>query len=33
MSPDLNLRRVALIWIAIAGAFYGYDILRDTGTA
>lgn len=33
MSTDINLRRVALIWIAIAGAFYGYDILRDTGAA
>jgi len=32
MSAELNLaRRVAWIWIAVAGAFYCYDMLRDTG--
>ena len=32
MSADLSLaRRVAWIWIVVAGGFYGYDMLRDTG--
>jgi hypothetical protein len=32
MATDLSFaRRVAWTWIVIAGGYYCYDILRDTG--